>query len=82
MAVWGSLWSFGIFFLFWYFWTNKNLATLHHMVNDEQATVFLYWYLQKPNNEMKNENVFANTPTAWVWHCDFFTLNLHIMFQP
>jgi hypothetical protein len=24
-----SLWSFAIFFLFWYVWTNKNLATLH-----------------------------------------------------
>jgi hypothetical protein len=29
MAVWYSLWSFGIFFQFWYVWTKKNLATLH-----------------------------------------------------
>jgi hypothetical protein len=28
MAVLYSLWSFGIFFLFWYLWTTKNLATL------------------------------------------------------
>jgi hypothetical protein len=28
MAVWYSLWSFGIFFPFWYVWTYKNLATL------------------------------------------------------
>jgi hypothetical protein len=28
MAVWFSLWSFGIFFPFWYFWTKKSLATL------------------------------------------------------
>jgi hypothetical protein len=28
MAVWYSLWSFGIFFQFWYVWTKKNLATL------------------------------------------------------
>jgi hypothetical protein len=28
MAVGFSLWSFGIFFQFWYFWTKKNLATL------------------------------------------------------
>jgi hypothetical protein len=28
MAIWCSLWSFGIFFPFWYFWTKKNLATL------------------------------------------------------
>jgi hypothetical protein len=28
MAIWYSLWSFGIFFPFWYVWTNKNLATL------------------------------------------------------
>jgi hypothetical protein len=28
MAVWYSLWSLGIFFLFWYVWTKKNLATL------------------------------------------------------
>jgi hypothetical protein len=24
-----SLWSFGIFFRFWYVWTGKNLATLY-----------------------------------------------------
>jgi hypothetical protein len=24
-----SLWSFGIFFTFWYVWTMKNLATLN-----------------------------------------------------
>jgi hypothetical protein len=28
MAVWYSLWSFGIFFPFWNVWTKKNLATL------------------------------------------------------
>jgi hypothetical protein len=28
MAVWYSLWSFGIFFPIWYVWTKKNLATL------------------------------------------------------
>jgi hypothetical protein len=28
MAVWHSLWSFGIFFLIWYVWTKKKLATL------------------------------------------------------
>jgi hypothetical protein len=28
MAIWYSLWSFGIFFPFWYIWTEKNLATL------------------------------------------------------
>jgi hypothetical protein len=28
MAVWYSLRSLGIFFLFWYVWTKKNLATL------------------------------------------------------
>jgi hypothetical protein len=28
MAVWHSLWSFGIVFLVWYVWTKKNLATL------------------------------------------------------
>jgi hypothetical protein len=28
MAVWYSLWSFGIFFPFWYIWTKKNLATV------------------------------------------------------
>jgi hypothetical protein len=28
MAVWCSLWSFGIFFPFWYVLTEKNLATL------------------------------------------------------
>jgi hypothetical protein len=28
MAVWCSLWSFGIFFPFWYVWTKKNLATM------------------------------------------------------
>jgi hypothetical protein len=28
MAVWYSLWSFGIFFPLWYVWTKKNLATL------------------------------------------------------
>jgi hypothetical protein len=28
MAVWYSLWSFGIFFPFWYVWTKENLATL------------------------------------------------------
>jgi hypothetical protein len=26
--VWYSLWSFGIFFAFWYVWTKKNLATM------------------------------------------------------
>jgi hypothetical protein len=28
MAVWYSLWSFDIFFPFWYVYTKKNLATL------------------------------------------------------
>jgi hypothetical protein len=28
MAVWYSLWSFGILFPFWYVLTKKNLATL------------------------------------------------------
>jgi hypothetical protein len=28
MAVWYNLWSFGIFFTFWFVWTTKNLATL------------------------------------------------------
>jgi hypothetical protein len=28
MAVWCSLWSFGIFSTIWYVWTKKNLATL------------------------------------------------------
>jgi uncharacterized RDD family membrane protein YckC len=28
MASWYSLWSFVIFFPFWYVWTKKNLATL------------------------------------------------------
>jgi hypothetical protein len=28
MAVWYSLWSFGILFPIWYVWTKKNLATL------------------------------------------------------
>jgi hypothetical protein len=28
MAIWYSLYSFGIFFPFWYVWTKKNLATL------------------------------------------------------
>jgi hypothetical protein len=28
MAVWYSLWSFGIFFPIWYAQTKKNLATL------------------------------------------------------
>jgi hypothetical protein len=27
MAVWYSLWPFGIFFTIWYVWTKKNLAT-------------------------------------------------------
>jgi hypothetical protein len=28
MAVWYNLWSFGIYFPFWYVWTKKNLATI------------------------------------------------------
>jgi hypothetical protein len=28
MAIWYRLWSFGIFFPFWYVWIKKNLATL------------------------------------------------------
>jgi hypothetical protein len=28
MAFWYILWSFGIFFTFWYVWNKKNLATL------------------------------------------------------
>jgi hypothetical protein len=28
MAIRYSLWSFGIFFLFWYIWTKNNLASL------------------------------------------------------
>jgi hypothetical protein len=28
MAVWYTLWSFGIFFPFWYVWSKTNLATL------------------------------------------------------
>jgi hypothetical protein len=28
LAVWYSLWSFGILFPLWYIWTKKNLATL------------------------------------------------------
>jgi hypothetical protein len=29
MAVWYSLWSFGIFFPFWYVCIKKNLATMY-----------------------------------------------------
>jgi hypothetical protein len=28
MAVWYNMCSFGLFFPFWYVWTEKNLATL------------------------------------------------------
>jgi hypothetical protein len=28
MAVWYTLWSFGIYLPFWFVWTEKNLATL------------------------------------------------------
>jgi hypothetical protein len=34
MAVWCSLWSFGILFTFWYFWIKKNLATLEAGIDD------------------------------------------------
>jgi hypothetical protein len=27
-AIWYNLWSFGIFYTFWYAWIKKNLATL------------------------------------------------------
>jgi hypothetical protein len=37
MAVWYNVWSFGIFFLFWYVRAKKNLATL---VRCHQKTFF------------------------------------------
>jgi hypothetical protein len=45
MAVWYSLLPFGIFFLFWYVWTKKNLATLAS--NVEAAKSGLIDWLRK-----------------------------------
>jgi hypothetical protein len=39
MAVWYSLWSFGIFFPFWYIWTKKNLATLQGRLDEFVKTL-------------------------------------------
>jgi hypothetical protein len=41
MAIWYSLWSFGIFFPIWNVWRNKNLATLRGM-----ASTKILWLLQ------------------------------------
>jgi hypothetical protein len=38
MAVWYSLWSFCIFFPFWYFWTKKNLATLFSSAGEKKTS--------------------------------------------
>jgi hypothetical protein len=32
-----SLWSFVIFFPFWYVWTKKNLATLHRCLLEKNS---------------------------------------------
>jgi hypothetical protein len=46
MAVWYSLWSFCIFFPFWYVWTEKNLATLHLTRHSSLAQSFFFVELQ------------------------------------
>jgi hypothetical protein len=43
--VWYSLWSFGIFFLFWYVWTKKNLATLHMWRMDIRHRIYVRSYV-------------------------------------
>jgi hypothetical protein len=36
MAIWYSLWSFGIFFPIWYVWSKKNLATLVFLIANSE----------------------------------------------
>jgi hypothetical protein len=41
LAVWYSLWSFGIFFQFWYVWTKKNMAALTTSPELDDKSCFL-----------------------------------------
>jgi hypothetical protein len=49
MAVWCRLWSFGIFFPFWYVLTKKNLATL---------TVRMAPVLGEVSNTVRRNSIF------------------------
>jgi hypothetical protein len=51
MAIWCYLlqfgivlWSFGIFFPFWYVWTKKNLATLVGTVGFYESVTLKNWF--------------------------------------
>jgi hypothetical protein len=45
MTVWYSLWSFGIFFLIWYVWTKKYLATLIYVQTNRDVLSKHNWKL-------------------------------------
>jgi hypothetical protein len=51
MAVWYSLWSLGIFFPFWYVWTEKTLATLFRQTTNKHKTTFSI----QPSNTTDNQ---------------------------
>jgi hypothetical protein len=42
MAVWYSLWSFGILFPFWHVWTRKKLVTLLQVSGIDQGCQMVY----------------------------------------
>jgi hypothetical protein len=63
MALWYSLWWFGIFFLFWYFWTEKNLATLITTPAAEGKAFFIgkKHFLLPATDEMERRIIFFLT---------------------
>jgi hypothetical protein len=64
MAFWYGLWSFGIFFTFWYVWTKKNLATLPRSGRAEKKIMGI---ISRPDAE-SIEFPFFNRATKSVIH--------------
>jgi hypothetical protein len=76
MNVWYSLWSFGIFFPFWYAWRKTNLVTLMQFASSS----YLHWVgFQKTvrnsamaqvqyNQIFKNDPLGLSQPKKYIFH--------------
>jgi hypothetical protein len=73
LAVWYSLWSFGIFFPIWYVWTKKNRATLVWLIQDPsvpfQFLAILLLHLLASSTAI---SASTDRPTVSVYICKGF----------
>jgi hypothetical protein len=67
MAGWYSLWSFGIFFPFWYDWTKKNLATMVGTHICTYVHIFLGTTYQKGKNVSNDHKLYKMVTKYTKW---------------